>query len=184
MQVKQAIAGVLAVVGLVGVGFWAGGAAASSNEPGSAADPLVSKSYVEDLASDLESRLQSRLAGLADKEYVDERILLMGQNQSDGVDKAYVDSKLAFQVVNLSAGSRIIGEAGTELVLRGGKAIAIAGPLGGLLDATGGTDVPQGESVKPNHLLAVPRADGRGLYATQDAVLMVKGNYTIQAPGQ
>lgn len=153
MKWKQAAVSVVAGVSLLGLGFWFGNASASTNDPGSAADPLVSKSYVDE-----------RLAGVA--------------------DKAYVDGKLAFQVVNVPKGSALIGEAGTEIVLRGGKASAIASALGGLFDATGGTDVTQGEAVKPNHLLVVPRADERGLLATTDLILLVKGSYSVKAGSQ
>lgn len=173
---QQVLAAVVAGASLLGLGFWFGSASASGTEPGSIGDPLVSKSYVDQLVANLadKSYVDARMAGQLDKSYIDERIASLP-------DKTYVDSRLAFQVVNVPAGSAVIGEAGTEIVLRGGKATAIASPLGGLFDATGGLDIFQGEQVKPNHLLVVPRPDGRGLLATADLILLVKGNYTIQA---
>lgn len=185
MQVKQAVAAAAAALSLMAVGFWAGHAAASGNTPGSAGDPLVSKSYVEELIHDLQNGWKSQIAGLAEKTYVDQKIAQVSQQTGSNVaDKAYVDQRMAFEVVNLPAGHRIIGSAGTEIVLRGGKAIAIASQQGGLLDVTAGTDIFQGISIPANHLLAVPRDDGRGLFATADAILMVKGGYTIITPGQ
>lgn len=120
---------------LTAAGFWVGQATAGTTEPGSSADPLVSKSYV--------------------------------------------DQMTMFRVVHVPAGQAAIGEAGTEIVLRGGKAAAIASNLGGILDATEGLDLPQGEQIKPNHLLVVPRTDQRGLLAQTDLVLMVKGPLTV-----
>lgn len=185
MQMKQAVAAVAAALSLMAVGFWAGSAAASGNKPGSAADPLVSKSYVEELIADLKSGWQSQIANLAEKTYVDQKTAAVAQQGGSNLaNKEYVDQRMAFQVVNLPAGHRIIGGAGTEIVLRGGKAIAITSPQGGLLDVTAGTDIPQGASIPANHLLAIPRDDGRGLFATVDAILMVKGGYTIVTPGQ
>lgn len=136
MKGKQIIT--LAVVGatLVGAGFWAGHAAASTGDPGSAADPLVSKSYV--------------------------------------------DQAQSFKVLTLQAGTTIYGESGTELILRGGAATAIASPQGGLQDSTAGIDVGQGQPVGLFHLLVVPRTDNRGLRIQTLSWVMVKGNYTLK----
>jgi hypothetical protein len=183
LKLKRIIAGIAAGVGLLACGFWFGSASASVPDPGSVGDPLVSKSYVDQLVAKLADKgyIDERIAALASKSYVDERTAAA---VSTLPDRAYVDGRLAFQVVNLPKGSALIAEAGTEVVLRGGKATAIVSQLGGLFDATGGTDVVQGEAVKANHLLVVPRADRRGLLATADAILMVKGNYSVIAAGQ
>ena len=37
-----------------------------------------------------------------------------------------------------------------------------------------------GQTVGANHLILVPREDGRGIYAITDITVMVKGIYTIQ----
>jgi hypothetical protein len=137
---KKGVASLVVGVGLVGLGFWFGNVSAAGNEPGSEADPLVSKSYV--------------------------------------------DGRSSFQVVNLAVGATFVAEGGTEIVQRAGKTTAVVSPQGGLLDVTGGTDLVQGEVVKPNHLLVIPRTDGRGLLAKADSILMVKGNYTIRLAGQ
>lgn len=140
MNIKQMVVATVAGLSLLGFGFWLGDANASTSEPGSAADPLVSKSYV--------------------------------------------DSLLTFQVVNVPKDSRLVGEAGTEIVLRAGQAAAVASANGGVLDASDGVDVAGGALVKPNHLLVVPRTDGRGVLAKTDIILMVKGPYGIKAAGQ
>lgn len=173
MRLKQ-IAGA-AVIGasLLGVGFWFGGASAAGTEPGSSADPLVSKSYVDQL-----------VARFAEKSYVD-------QKAAGFADKAYVDAKVAeiaaasvFQVVNVPKGATILGQSGTEMVLRGGKATAVVSQKGGVLDATGGADLWQDQAVPPNHLLIIPVSDGRGVRAQTDLILIVKGPFTIKTEGQ
>jgi hypothetical protein len=189
---KQVLVSAVAGVGLLGVGFWLGGASAATVEPGSTADPLVSKSYVEQL-----------IAGLATKTYVDQAVSLLNDHSYvdqavaqkadrayvDGAvqpkaDKTYVDGKVLFTVVNVPQGSTLLGESGTEIVLRGGKATAVVSAKGGVLDATGGTDLRQGEAITPNHSLVIPVSDGRGLIAQTDVILIVKGSYSVKAPGQ
>lgn len=120
----------VALVALVS-GVWFGHVTAQTPEPGSSADPLVSKSYVDQLS--------------------------------------------LFRVVTVPAGQAIIGEGGTEIVLRGGKATAIVTEQGGLLNVTRGVDMKQGEEIAPNNLIVIPRSDGRGFKAETDLVLMVKG---------
>lgn len=117
-------------------GLWMGRVTAQTAEPGSSADPLVSKSYVDEVA--------------------------------------------LFRVVNVPAGRQIIGEGGTEMVLRAGVATAITSEQGGLLDASEGVDVPHGQEIALNHLMVVPRSDGRGFQALTDLVLMVKGPAEIR----
>lgn len=180
MQAKQAVTATVAAVVLLGVGFWAGSVSAAGRDPGSASDPLVSQSYVNEVVANLKETLQNQLTAYADKTYVDQRLKEALQNQSGGVDESYVDERTTFRVVDLKAGQRIIGDAGTEIVLRSGEAVAITSIQGGLLDATAGTDLAQGSVIQKNHLLVIPRSDGRGVLCTKPAVLMVKGNYKVE----
>ncbi|MBR0278273.1 MAG: hypothetical protein IJQ50_07430 [Clostridia bacterium] len=87
---------------------------------------------------------------------------------------------LSFKVVNLSKGQTLACFAGTEVILRMGKATIIATEKGGLADVTSGTDLKNGESMPSNHLLIVPLSDGRGIKAENDVIVMVKGDYTIK----
>ena len=132
------------------------------SEPGGTDDPVVSKSYiVEKVVPEL-------------KAYVDERL---GIAAGDSTVTARPDS---FVVVNLSAGQSVICEAGTEMILRMGAGTIIATQKGGLADTTAGYDLANGTKVPSNHLLIVPVADGRGMIATQEAIVMIKGGYTIK----
>lgn len=91
----------------------------------------------------------------------------------------HVASRTDLVVVELPAGARLIGEAGTELILRSGQATAIDSLLGGLANVTRGVDLRMGEVVPANHLLIVPRGDGRGLFAVTPIVVMVRGGHRV-----
>ena len=132
------------------------------SEPGGTDDPVVTQSYIVDkVVPDI-------------KAYVDEQL---GIAASDGSVTARPNT---FVVVNLNAGQSVTCEAGTELILRMGKGTIIATQKGGLADTTAGYDLANGTPMPSNHLLIVPVADGRGFKATTDAIVMVKGGYTVK----
>lgn len=133
---------------------------ASSKDPGSQEDPLVTMSYVE-------LKLQQL------KDYVDQKSF-----SSNGESNNSTQSQ-SYEVVEIRRGESLIAEAGTEIILRSGEAIAIISPLGGLSDVTGAKDLQRDEKVPANHLLIIPRADGRGIRAVSDCFLLVRGGYTI-----
>jgi hypothetical protein len=155
---------------------------------------LVDKAYVDGLVAGLAQKtyVDGKVAGLADKAYVDAKVAAAGTGGSGGtggIDAAYLENRLAqmktsFEVVRIPKGSSILGESGTEMVLRGGKATAIVSAMGGVLDATDGIDLWQDAQVPPNHLLVIPVSDGRGLKAQADLILIVKGPYTVKSGGQ
>ena len=115
-----------------------------------------------------------------------------GSPEDPVVTKSYVDAQIAavkdgaggsaavFEPVFVEAGKNLIGGAGTELILRSGGALAIAKGQDGLSDVTQGKDLSGGFAVTRNHLLLIPRADGRGINAATDIWVMVKGTYSIE----
>lgn len=125
-------------------------------EPGSEADPLVTKSYVDKAIASIKEYLKS----------IDLNI-----------DKG-TSSEL--EIVNLVTGQQLIGAEGTEIILRSGHATIIGGKGGGISDVTNGTDLAHGLSVPKNHLLIVPRDDYRGILAqTDNVIVMVRGAYSV-----
>lgn len=134
------------------------------SEPGSEKDPLVSLSYLEKRIDQL-------------KYYIDEKLSAVGENNN---------LSNSFEVVQILAGQSIIGKDGTEIILRGGtgngpgRAKIVALGKDGLSDLTVGKDLKKDEEVPINHLLIVPRGDGRGVYAINDSVFLVKGGYEIR----
>ena len=85
-----------------------------------------------------------------------------------------------FTVVTVEKGDTFLAGAGCEFILRGGEATVIASKNGGLSDTTDGVDLTQDTLVPANHLLIVPRDDGRGFVAVTDVIIMVKGTYEIK----
>ncbi len=95
------------------------------------------------------------------------------------VSKSYVDAKTMYTPIQLTAGQRLVGSEGTEIILRSGIATAIDNGANGVSDITAGADLMTGTQVGLNHLLLVPRDDGRGITAVTDIWVMIRGDYTI-----
>lgn len=132
-----------------------------ASEAGSGDDPLISKSYIDGvLLPEIYAYIQEAIGGIA---------------PSGGVSDK-------FEVVNVGAGKKVIGSAGTEMILRMGTGSIIASARGGLSDVTEGVDLGDGVSIPPNHLMIIPLDDGRGVQIAPDAdaILMIKGGYEIK----
>lgn len=138
-------------------------AVAFAAEPGSSDDPLISKSYIENV---LMPQIYS---------YIDNALSSINSNGS-GAESS------KFEVVNVRAGQEVIGGAGTEMILRMGSGSIIGSLRGGVADTTAGIDIAGGENMPANHLLIVPLGDGRGVKISDfgDAILMIKGSYEIR----
>lgn len=96
--------------------------------------------------------------------------------------KDYIDANKggsSFEVLTVEKGKTFIGKSGCEVILRQGKAQIIGSSLGGLSDVTMAGDLSSGYDMPANHLLIIPRDDGRGFKAITNVVVMVKGNYNI-----
>lgn len=131
--------------------FFAISANADVAEPGSESDPIVTKSYVDKVINNLQ-------------QYID--------TKSGGSE--------SFEIVYIEQGQQLIGNKGTEIILRSGIASVVDSGNGGLADVTEGKDITSGENVIQNHLLIVPRDDGRGVKAeNNNVVLLVKGAYMV-----
>ena len=155
----------------------------SFGQPGGSDDPLVTYSFVEKRIEQL-------------KYYIDEKLNSGGTNsnnselqrlkeENEAIKKqlsqlAANSSGSGLEIVELNAGQRLICGAGTEIILRSGSAKAIASELGGLSDLTGGKDLSGNELIPLNHLILIPRDDGRGAYVEKFAIFMVRGAYEIK----
>lgn len=127
-------------------------------EPGDTDDPVVTKSYIVDV-------VVPQL-----KAYVEQKI-------SGGTSDSYSDK---FSVVEVDSGQSVMFDAGAEFILRKGQGTIIGSAQGGIADTTAGYDLSSGEGVPSNHLLIVPRSDGRGFTASGDVIIMVKGGYSFR----
>ncbi|MBF8983386.1 hypothetical protein IZY60_07540 [Lutibacter sp. B2] len=137
---------------------------AGSFEPGSENDPIVTQKYVEKRNTQL-------------KYYIDQKIEEVAKKT--GSEQVQVFPK--FEIIEVHKGQKIIGEASTEMIIRSGKVEAIASEAGGIADLISGKDLNTGENVPLNHLLLLPRGDGRGINVLVDKTfILIKGSYEIQ----
>lgn len=126
---------------------------------GTESDPLVSKSYVDDKI---------------------EQVLTIVNGGSASTDTATPVAGATYQTVYLSAGQIVLGSEGTEIIMRSGKGNVYITGVDGIVDATTGSNLTNGDVAKTNHIMIVPRGDGRGIKASEGAWFLIKGNYTVQ----
>lgn len=140
---------------------------------GGETDPVVTKSYVDKKISEITTGGSGELSEYQ-MEFIIEEITnnLAGGNISTSGD-TYVP-------VQASSGSIIIGEEGTEIILRSGKAVGYVEGSDGIVDITSGDELVNGSTVSKNHMLIIPRADGRGVKCSTDSWFIIKGGYTIR----
>lgn len=177
----------MGVVLIITVGIIFDKTNASSGDPGTVSDPLVTKSYVDKLNAELKQEVLAMIGtgtgGTSTVqptnmteiyEYIDNKFASISSSGGS-------ESGAGFVVVEVAAGKKIIGNASTEMILRSGKAEVLANQSGeGLSDVTSGNDIKGGIEVELNHLLIVPRSDNRGLSVIKKSYIMVKGGYSLQ----
>ena len=150
MKIKKSTIAVGAAILLLG-------STIAFSEPGSDSDPLITLSYLNNSIEQIKSYVDTKIANSS------------GTSSSNDL-----------QVVEVKKGQFLIGYAGTEIILRGGKGTAVVSELGGLSNVTAGNDIGKDGVIPPNHLLIIPRDDGRGIHVTVDAIFMVRGKYDIR----
>lgn len=124
-------------------------------EAGSAGDPLVTLSYLnETYLPKILAQVQQRASG------------------SGG------GTASAFSVVELTKGQALTAGVGCEVMLRGGSAACVAAGSPGLIDQTTGATLENGKALEKNHLY-MATIDGRGVTAADTVVLLVRGSYTV-----
>jgi hypothetical protein len=96
------------------------------------------------------------------------------------VAQSYVDQYVQWNVAELDAGQVLTGRAGTEIIVRRGQAVVIDPAGNGIPDITAGVDIYAGSTTPNNHLLIIPRDDGRAVGAKSDIVVMYRGGASIQ----
>jgi len=187
--------------------FTAANAAATSAQPGSEFDPLVTKSYVDEQIQKLAQKIGSGSSkpstgtssgtGSVDEQVINNlrtdvsdltsliieaymRIQSLEKQNMELIQKVE-ELEQGFTVVEAAKGQRILLGAGAEVIVRSGETLAISGELGGLADVTAAKDLTGGMQVTNQHLLISSRKDGRGLQVVSDvAFLLIRGGYTIE----
>ena len=130
---------------------------------GSQEDPLITKSYLDEVIQpELERMLRDELQGAAP-----------GANRtSSGV----------FELVTLDMGQQLVGTVGTEILLRSGSAQSYAYDRSdvALVDTTSAASILNGAVLAANHLYMVSIA-GNGITASSNNTrVLVCGEYSLQ----
>ncbi|TCT14107.1 hypothetical protein EDC18_107176 [Natranaerovirga pectinivora] len=185
----------LSVFCLMGAGFLLMTTAnkASTPEPGSVQDPLVTKSYIDKELAKLEeqiTKIVNNSSGSGSTTIEVEKILSeynvrlqQLENQihtkpSNGSDSH--KNTNSFIVVELNEKDVLIGGEGTELIVRAGKTFVLDNlHNNGIPNMTTGKTLFLGDAIDNNHLLVIPRDDGRGIVSSTKTWVMVKGEYSI-----
>ena len=170
------------ILGL-GLAFLAGGLIAGgswlSANPGGAEDPLVSRSYVDMRINEIVQLINAQGAGQqVDTEAVVNEILA----DITGFFGAAAGDDMGFTPVHVNAGQMILGGEGVEIIRRSGSATAHVPGSDGIVNASAGLDLDHGHPISANHLLIIPREDGRGIRATTDSWFIIRGEFTIITP--
>jgi len=141
-------------------------------QPGSLEDPLITKSYLEERLLSLQLSNESKLSN-EELNFIIEDITrsILSQGEIGGFN--------TFEPVNVTTGEVIIGDEGTEIILRSGSALVFTEVENGLVNITTGKEHFNGDRVNLNNKLIVPRNDGRGVLVTEDSWFIIRGNYTV-----
>lgn len=139
---------------------------ASSAQPGTTDDPVVTKSYVD-------QQIQKALGNGGGTT----------EPSNPGTPSEPSQSGDEIKVVTIKPGKILIAKAGAEFIVRSGKAVIYTQDANGVADLTDGVDLLNGQAAPSNHLLSFPR-EGRGIKVkdglNSNLVVMVRGGYTLQ----
>lgn len=163
---------------LLAGGVWAGSllnvtaeGAGVGSQPGTADDPVVTKSYVD-------QQIQKALTGGTGTAPV-----ATATPSPSSAPTAPTTSGNESVIVDVKPGQTLIASAGAEFIVRAGKAVIYSQDANGVADLTDGKDLANGVAAPTNHLLSFPR-DGRGITVqtgqTLGLVVMVRGGYTLK----
>lgn len=160
------------------IGVWVGSVTLESKADGASAstgtvnDPLITKSYLDQQIAELVAKEISKQSGGA-----------VTTTPAPTSQPAGRGTESELKVVQLQNGQTLFAKAGTEIIVRTGKTVAVSTDGDGIPDVTSGKDLAAGTAIDLNHLLIFPR-DGRGIKpaAKSEAAIyvMVRGGYSIQ----
>lgn len=137
-------------------------------EPGSASDPLVTLSYLnETFLGQIMTKVDQKIAA---------RNSQLLQQSGGGTGSA---SSVEFQVVTLSKGQTLTGDIGCEVMLRVGTASCMSPSSPGLIDLTTAGMLNNGGALVTNHLYMMTIEGRRVKAGSATTKLLVRGSYTV-----
>ncbi len=200
-------------VATIGIGVWVGSSfttvSNASSQLGSADDPVVTKSYVDQqiqkaLGGNLNSGASNSSSGSSTNNNSNTSSGTKNNSSSSSnnsspssntsnsntgaatgssSNSALTSATAKIDIVELRPGKTLIAKAGTQIIVRHGNATVYSDGTNGIVDVTDGTDLGGNQAIANNHLLLFPR-DGRGVMVTanqtSNATLMVIGSYDVQ----
>lgn len=159
----------------IGGSVWAGSllnmqAEGAGTTPGTADDPVVTKSYVD-------QAIQQAIGGGGGSSTPSPPSAPSTGGSGGG------SSEEGIKIVEVKPGKILVAAAGAEFIVRSGKAVIYSADSNGVADLTDGKDIANGGAVANNHLLSFPR-EGRGIQvqdgSTYNLTVMVRGGYQIK----
>lgn len=171
---RKILIGMTAATFLICLGLALPTNADAPSQPGTANDPLVTKSYVDELVQKKVAEEVAKIKGgiTAPTPTPTPTPVTTPGTSSEGVT-----------VIELKAGQTLYAAAGAEFIVRTGKTLIVSSDDNGVPDVTSGKDIAPNGAIETNHLLIFPR-EGRGIKPdpkNKDAIfVMVKGNYILQ----
>jgi len=156
-----------------------GAAAVAVQAYDGAADPVISLSYLKLFK---ETEIDPDIQALEEKiESLESMIQALYDKGTDSDPVVSVSPDNGYEVIQVDAGMSILSTSPCDIMLRSGTAVAVSQyDTQGLSDYTEGVELYNGDNVPVNHMLLIPRGDGRGIRITSaTAFVMVRGEFTI-----
>jgi hypothetical protein len=151
---------------------------AEAPAPGSADDPVITKSYFD----------KNTLTEEKVKQLISAAVTTQGNTVGSGTGSIPTGKDTSstqtssITIVQLKTGQTLYAGEGTEIIVRTGKTVAISNDENGIPDVTSGKDIAAGSTIETNHMLIFPR-EGRGIKpdpkSNADIYVMVRGGYLI-----
>lgn len=154
---------------------------ANASAPGSDTDPLVSKSYVDQQIAKYLGEIENLPVSTSNKNDIVNSVVAEINNTYvfDGTSMNESNA-IMYVPVQVASGKIIEGGEGAEIILRSGNATAYCPGEDAIVDVTTGLELWNNRDIERNHLILIPRKDGRGVKVTEEAWFMIKGAYTIK----
>lgn len=160
--------------------------------PGEEDNPLITLSYLNNVFKpDIDKKILNNV-----KSEVDKKVDISANEQIKKIIDEEISNRIispeeisiqTYHPIEVPEGKTILGYAGTEIILRAGSAVSVAGKdengneilSQGLSNITTGIDALPGEKIERNQNYIVPRRDGRGISVTSYSCIMIRGKYDI-----
>jgi hypothetical protein len=196
MPIRNWLGGLLIiiVIVLIVVTSWSIAATESKSvTPGSADDPIITKSYVDEQVAKLVATELSKMKQSFEQQMTEQVKEAKETAQATFVEELKKMKQVAemesanVKLVTIKPGYWLQLQLGAEVILRKGKAISANPERSGISNVTTGKSVGHRELIPADHLLMFSK-DSRGIqhssFSKVNLVVLVKGNHAIKKIGK